>query len=311
MAIFWPTPSTTLNIRTTETHRMSEENSTDALEATFSLVANEIRLDILRTLWDSYTADPSPEPEPVQFSTLKTRVGVRDSGQFHYHLTELVPQFVTHHEDGYSLTYAGGKIVGAGFSGVYTDVDTTLESQTIGECSRCGGMRKVRYEQGHAIVDCDSCDATRTMSVPPILVAAHDAGETPELIGRFTQTQFQQTLRGFCYLCNGPVEGSVADSSLEDDTDASEPIKLVYECTECGAPFYTSATTAVLDHPAVVSLLHDAGIDYRDIPSWGIQQALDSEEHIRDEEPVRVAVTVTVDETELTLVFDETLDVIE
>jgi hypothetical protein len=288
---------------------MADEDSTDALEATFSLVANDIRLNILRALWDIYTADPEPYPEPVQFSTLKERVGVRDPGQFHYHLDELVPQFVTHHEEGYTLTYAGANIVGTGLSGVYTDTDTTLEPQSIGECSECGGTRHVRYEQGHAIVDCSECEATRIMSAPPILVAAHDTQNTPELLGTFTQTQLQQTTRGFCHLCNGPVQGSVADSSL--DGDASGGVKLAYECTECGAPFYTAATAAVVDHPAVVSLLHDAGVDYREIPSWGIQQTLDSEERIRDTDPVRVEVTVAVDGAELTLVLDENCDVID
>lgn len=290
---------------------MSGENAIDGLEATFGLLANEIRLDILRTLWELYVEDPSPNPDPVQFSTLRERVGVRDSGQFHYHLDELVPQFVTHHEDGYALTYAGGTVVGAGFSGVYSDGDTTLEPKTIGDCSACGGTRSVRYEQGHAVVECDSCDARLITSAPPILVAAHDADEAPDPIGVFTQTQLQQTVRGFCYLCNGPVEGAVAESSLDDDTDGTDGVKLVYECTECGAPFFTSATTAVVEHPAVVSLLHDAGIDYRQIPSWGIRQALDSEEHVQAVDPVRVGVTVTVDGTDLELVLDETLEVIE
>lgn len=290
---------------------MIDGDTTDALETTFSLVANDIRLDILQTLWDIYTDDPAPEPEPVQFSTLKERVGVRDSGQFHYHLDELVPQLVSHHEEGYTLTYAGARIVGAGFSGVYTDTDVTLDARTIDECSNCDGTFGLRYEQGHAIVDCDSCDATRIMSAPPVLVVAHDVEENPELLGTFTLTQLQQTNRGFCHLCSGPVEGAVADSSLDSETDASGGVKVAYECTECGAPFYTAATTVVLDHPVVVSLLHDAGIDYREIPPWGFSRALDSEERVRDDDPVRVEVTVTVDGDKLTLVLDENLDVIE
>lgn len=290
---------------------MSDEDSTDALEATFSLVANDIRLDILRTLWNIYTDDPTPEPEHVSFSTLKERVGLRDSGQFHYHLNELVPRFVTHYEDGYTLTYAGAKIVGAGLSGVYTNVDVTLDARTIDECQQCGGSRRVRYEEGHAIVDCNGCDAARIMSAPPILVAAHDVEENPELLGKFTLTQLQQTTRGFCHLCSGPVEGSVPDPSLDTATDANGGVKVAYECTECKAPFYTHATTAVLDHPAVVSLLHEAGIDYRELPSWGIRQTLESEERVCNEDPVRVAVTVHGDDDELTLVLDENLNVLE
>lgn len=290
---------------------MTSGDSADALETTFGLVANEIRLDILRALWADYTEDPTPEPEPVQFSTLKDRVGVRDSGQFHYHLDELVPQFVSRQEGGYTLTYAGAQIIGAGVSGVYTDTDTALDLPGIDECSNCDGTLGLRYEQGHAIVECDTCEETRIMFAPPILATAHDVEAAPELFGTFTVTQLQQTIRGFCYLCSGPVEGRVADSSLDGETDASGSVKAVYQCTECGAPFYTVATMAVLDHPAVVSLLHDAGIDYRELPSWGIMRALDAEERVRDGDPVRVEVTVTGDDSELTLVLDEALNVIE
>lgn len=289
---------------------MTDERSTDALEAMFSLVANDIRLAILWTLWDLYTDDPNPEPEPVPFSTLKDQVGVRDSGQFHYHLDELVPQFVTRHDEGYTLAYAGAHIVGAGFSGVYTDTDATLDARTIDECSNCEGMLTLRYNQGHAVVDCDSCETRHIMSVPPILVETHDVELNPELLGTFATTQFQQTIRGFCYLCSGPVKGRVVDSSFDGRTDDSGNVKVAYECTECGAPFYTTAMTAVLDHPVVVSLLHDDGVDYREIPPWGMSRILDFEEYIKDEDPVCVEVAVKVDE-ELTFVLDENLEVVE
>lgn len=289
---------------------MTVEESTDALEAAFTLIANDIRLNILWTLWESYTDDPSPEPEPVPFSTLKARVGVRDSGQFHYHVDELVPQFVTRHDEGYTLTDAGARIVGVGFSGVCTDTTATLDAQDIDECSNCDGTLRLRYERGHAVVDCDSCETTHVMSVPPILVEAHDVATRPELLGTFATTQLQRTTRGFCYLCCGPVEGTVTDSSLDSETGDSGNVQVVYECTECGAPFYAVATTAVIDHPAVVSLLHDAGIDYRDVPPWGVTRLLDSQARVSDDDPVRVEVTVTVDD-EVTLVLDETLDVVE
>ncbi|WP_433634033.1 DUF7351 domain-containing protein [Halomicrococcus sp. NG-SE-24] len=186
----------------------------------------------------------------------------------------------------------------------------SLDSRAVDKCSNCNGTLELRYEQGHTAVDCDSCGATRIMSAPPILVVAHDVEENPELLGTFATTQLQQTIRGFCYLCSGPVEGTVVDSSLDSETDDSGNVKVAYECTECGAPFYTAATTAVLDHPVVVSLLHDAGIDYREIPSWRITRILDSEERVNDDDPVRVEVTVTVDD-ELTFVLDENLDVVE
>lgn len=73
----------------------------------------------------------------------------------------------------------------------------------------------------------------------------------------------------------------------------------------------TLATTAVLDHPAVVSLLHDVGIDYREVSPWRIARTLDSSERVRDADPVRVEVTVSTADAELTAVLDERLTVLE
>lgn len=170
-------------------------------------------------------------------------------------------------------------------------------------------MLELRYEEGHVYVDCDTCDTSHIMSAPPILVKAHNVESDPELLGTFTMAQLQQTIRGFCNLCSGPVEGTVADSSLDNNPNTTGGFQVTYECTECGAPVHTAATTAVLDHPAVVSLLHDAGIDYREIPSWELMRTLNSEERVRNDDPVRVEVTVSVDD-ELTLVLDANLNVV-
>lgn len=292
---------------------MVGEGSTAELEETFSVVANDIRLDILRILWEIYTDDPSPDPDSVPFSTLKDRVGVRDSGQFHYHLNELVPRFITRDEDGYTLTYAGARIVGAAVSGVYTNTQTKLETAAADSCPNpsCEGLLELGYHQGHVHATCDSCGERQIMSAPPILVGAHDVDRMPELLGSFTLTQLQKTVRGFCHLCSGPVEGNVTQQSLDDVGEADENVKIVYECQECKAASYTPATTAILDHPAVVSLLYDAGIDYRNMAPWNITRTLNSRERVSNEDPVRVEVTVSIADTELTAILDESLTVLD
>ncbi|SDR08175.1 DUF7351 domain-containing protein [Natronobacterium texcoconense] len=292
---------------------MVGEDSTAELEETFSVVANDIRLDILWTLWEIYTDNPSPDPGSVPFSTLKDRVGVRDSGQFHYHLDELVPRFVTRHEDGYTLTYAGARIIGAAVSGIYTDTQTTLETTAADSCPdpSCEGELELGYHQGHVRATCNSCEERQIMSAPPILVGAHDVDRNPGLLGSFTLTQLQKTVRGFCHLCSGPVEGSVVQQSLDDEVETGENVEIVYECQECEAASYTAATTAILGHPAVVSLLYDAGIDYRKISPWHITRTLNSKERVNSEDPVRVEVTVSIADTKLTAILDENLTVLD
>lgn len=72
-------------------------------EEAFSLVANETRFQILQALWE---ADATQQT----FPDLRASVGIRDSGQFNYHLGKLIPEFVRQPDDGYELTYAGRQI---------------------------------------------------------------------------------------------------------------------------------------------------------------------------------------------------------
>lgn len=284
-------------------------SSVSNLDEVFSLVANETRLEILLALWEEHEIDESLEPDPVPFSTLRKRVGVRDSGRFHYHLTALVPEFVQDHDDGYTLTYAGGQILGAAISGVYTKSDTAFEMTEVDSCpvDSCDGTLEATYESGHIVFECETCDLRNTVPAPPILVGAHDPERDPEVFARFTLTQLQKTARGFCQLCSGPMQARIDVLPLETDRQ----LVAVYECTECVAISHTNVATTLLDHPAFISLLHDADIDYRSVPPWRLARLVDAEETVMKEDPLRVEVGITVDDDELVVVMDEHLDVLE
>jgi hypothetical protein len=74
-------------------HRMTEQAKADVDESieAFDLLANEIRLDILRTLGEAMAGDGKT---PISFSELQRRVGVEDNGRFNYHLDRLLGTFV-------------------------------------------------------------------------------------------------------------------------------------------------------------------------------------------------------------------------
>ncbi|ADJ16460.1 winged helix-turn-helix domain-containing protein [Halalkalicoccus jeotgali] len=69
-------------------------------EEAFAALADETRLGILQTLWKSDT-------QTMTFSELRRAVGIRDPGQFNYHLGKLVGQFVTKVDGKYRLTQGG------------------------------------------------------------------------------------------------------------------------------------------------------------------------------------------------------------
>ncbi|MGQ5516099.1 winged helix-turn-helix domain-containing protein [Halococcus saccharolyticus] len=82
----------------------STVDPTDALSA----LGNETRVAILRELADA--------DDTLSFSDLRDRVGIRDSGKFNYHLSELCAYFVRETESGYELGHAGTRVIDAATS---------------------------------------------------------------------------------------------------------------------------------------------------------------------------------------------------
>lgn len=68
----------------------------DDPEDVFSLLSDDIRVDVLRTLWEA--------DEPLSFSELYEAVGIGASGQFDYHLDEFIDRFVRQTPTGHELT---------------------------------------------------------------------------------------------------------------------------------------------------------------------------------------------------------------
>ena len=310
----------------------SESATESELADAFGALSSDIRIQILRELWDRQRG---PESDPVSFSTLRKAIGVRDSGRFNHHLDTLVPAFVREaadrdgdgHEErtgageeldtGYLLTYAGQQVVGAATSGSYTDADaTSLDETPLGPCpSRdCSGTNTVSYESGWVDVSCDTCDAlTMRGSAPPVVAAA--ATEDPSVLGEFIVARMQKLARGFCLLCDGRLELSVTElrsdrepmpENTGDVPDASR-VEVLNECQECGNVGYVTATATISDHPAVVAFLHEQDIDYREV--WREPWVASVDERLVSESPVRIEVRIPIDEETLVLELDGDLSV--
>ncbi len=290
--------------------RFPESDLDDAL----AVVADETRIAIVRALWEAHVEDPEaidgPRGTPLSFSTLRERVGVADSGRFNYHLERLVPRFVRKRADGYVLTDAGARVVGAAVSGVYTDSDTTLGETTMGPCgdADCEGALEATYENGHVVVACGDCSRETTLPAPPVVLQTRDAETDAEVLRRYAMTNVHRMIRGFCLLCDGPVRARLDRSSSADE---SGPVGVVHECRECGNVGHTTATICLLDHPAVISFLHDAGVDYRTVALWRMPETIDAEETLSDDDPARVTVEITAPETSLRVRADDSLTVLD
>jgi hypothetical protein len=257
-------------------------------EDAFAAVADELRVRILRELWDA--------DDPLAFSDLRTRVDVRDSGRFNYHLGELRGRFVEQTDDGYELRFAGQKLVAALHSGVYTEDASVGPVPVDGTCFDCGGTLEARYEDELGRVECTDCGMNLVGGgVPPAFVDGRE-DDLAAAIDGYLRTQIRQCADGFCPQCSGPTTGFL------DENDYGP--QAVFECERCGAAFRGIASMLALDHPAVVAFYHDHGRSVRNARIWELRWFDDVE---RDGDAARV--TVTVDGDDLELVVGDSLAV--
>ncbi len=275
------------------------------LDSVFGLLANELRIDILRTLWAQH-------PESLSFSDLRSSVDIRDSGKFNYHLDVLVPKFVRKSDGEYLLTHAGRQVIGAAVSRTLTDADDVIvEDVPAGECMFCNGSLMARYENGVVTVDCAACDDLITrMPIPPNTVANIDAEALPEVFSKHLLTVTHQLSRGFCKLCYGQVDASLTVFSSVESVTYCSPLDVQFECRECGDQTHLNAGGVVMDHPAVMSLLFDAGIDLRRIYIWELTSLLDPEVTTVSEDPLQLHLTIHLNGETLDLTLDDTATVI-
>ncbi|MEM4780484.1 MAG: helix-turn-helix domain-containing protein [Halalkalicoccus sp.] len=284
-------------------------------EKVFAALADETRLAILQTLWESNV-------ETVSFSELRRTVGMRDPGQFNYHLGKLVGRFVTRTDEGYRLTQAGKHVNGAIGSGMYT-VQGAIDSIELDHSCRVSGERLLlRYEYETLRIKCDGCPSCPSgweAPIPPAVFAEYDRDEIPAVVSRYLRTISQHAINGFCPYCNGQMEPSVrGPEAIDMDPVSSEELSEIpgnsprdhpevrFDCQRCGAGAKLALDHALLlSDPAVVSFHHENGIVLREQPVWEFSELSPERVEIEHRNPIRVGVTFRVDGSVITVLVDE------
>lgn len=288
----------------------TSEVSSSAAEEAFSLIANETRMQILRELWEA--------DNPLSFSALQDRVGMRDSGQFNYHLNKLTGQFITKTEtddpstgDGYILEYPGIHVLGAVYSGALTREASVGPISADGDCFDCGGDLVASYDADEGLVACTDCDRElMSFPVPPAAVEGRTPDELPKVYDTWTRTQLDRFTSGFCPLCSGPVSASLTSTPTPEWEDV-EMHGLVAECERCGFHLQSLPGTAILSNPRVMAFHLDHGIDLATTPLWDIEWLYEPHTNVHDHDLPRFEVHVDLgDETQVVAV-DADLQVTE
>jgi len=265
----------------------------------FEVLADETRLGILRTLAD-HRRD-HPEEPGLGFSDLRRAVGVRDSGNFNYHLQQLLGRFVTETDGNYRLAAAGFEVVGAALAGVYDDREDRDPVELADPCPICGGTLTASYEDGLLSVTCPDEHVFQN-SLPPGAIEGRNLDGVVDLLTIRTQQSLELALQGVCPNCYARLGWSI------DPDAAGDPPEFRTRCDRCGVFAEVPAGTVNLRHPVVVSFFHDHGIDVRERPYWSpvFWDGVSVSTPQRD--PLRVLIEIDLDDERLCQTVDRTLD---
>lgn len=305
-----------------------EGNGLDA-RAAYAALGNETRLTIVRTLWEHWTEGPVP------FSELRRDVGMRDAGQFHYHLRQLRGHFVRSSDDGYELTPAGFKIAQSVVAGTGIDEPGFDAAVLAADCPRCGSPVELRYADGMIRLYCTDCagfwrGADEYGSVEPGYLfgwefppAGLEGRDPDEILAAAVVHLFVRTrslAAGACPDCGGRATGSLSVCGEHDPGDGVCDAcgryflgAVGWRCATCKLLFGAPSWAVAAVNPAVRTARSDEGVGYHDEP-WrllnvGYREGW--EEAVVDDDPPRLRLSIPTDGDDRELLLDENGRVVE
>jgi len=302
---------------------MSDPDTTDERQGTarmppsdvFSVLGNETRMDIIRALAEASSEGYRPEGHSphLTFSELQDAVGVRDSGQFNYHLEQVVGQFVRETGDGYALTFVGVLLYRTVVAGFFDAVVERDPFETPSDCGDCGWTLEASYHNGILTIACPNCGREyMSAQFPPSGVQQWDGADLLTAFDQYLRHHLLLLQQDICIWCGGPMPGTVETKTKQDLTGENDAaIYVTRQCQHCNGYMITTPGENVLYHPAVVSFFYERGLDVTGEWLWDLPFVVSpTASTLRSKDPCEVAVTVSRDGDERTLVLDEHADVV-
>lgn len=211
----------------------------------FASLANETRVRILRTLWESGERNPAEmpykpfdtdDPDGLLYSELRARVDIRDSSRFNYHLGELVGRFVQKSGDTYRLSWLGILAFRFIIAGALHEQATMERFETDSPCGHCGTRLEASYpEEGLCVLDCPDCGYRAVgADLPARAVRNRSHEELLRVLDRRERSQISLLSDGICYWCAGQVDAAVhAAPGVVEGLRRTQPVVTLL-CGDCG-----------------------------------------------------------------------------
>lgn len=267
----------------------------------FEILSNETRLAILRVLADRLR--DHPENPTLGFSALRREVGMRDSGNFNYHLDQLDERFVRKTDDGYRIAPAGIRVVAALVAGVYGEGVQLGPIEIDDRCPICDEPMTATYENSLFTVTCANDHEFRN-TLPPGAIDERTIEEVIKLLTLTSKQHMELAVNGICPFCQGQL-----DWSIQPDRERALPA-FREQCSRCGVRLEVPAVSCLLRHPAVVSFYYEHGIDVRERPLWA-PEFYNSVEVSVSNDPVRIDVSIELGSDDLDATLNEDLSIID
>lgn len=262
----------------------------------FDLLSNSTRIDILQTLANAY--EETPTDPWLEYNELRTTVGVRDNGNFNYHLDRMGDLLVKG-PAGYRLSRIGMVILSTVASGVFDPDWKWGPVDAPGDCQYCDAPVQLVYEDGNLWLTCGTDDHTIPLSVPPSVLDSHPDDAVVEQVAVLQNQWSALTRQGICADCYGHVDGDIQYGGAREDHYHYHG-----ECHRCGFHHGVPVGLFVLGHPTVRAFYHERGVDIRTTPFWTLDFCEPGSETVLSTDPLRLRIDVTHDDDELPVTLD-------
>lgn len=276
-------------------------------EEASAALGNTIRAAILRALWKS-------PGEDLSFSELRRRAGNPDSGQFNYHLGELVGSLVEQTAEGYRPLQSGMRVLRTALFGVAENPPTLDAFSIKADCPYCGGELEASYDGHTARVQCPSCGKIQLKEViPTTAFEARTPEETVSAFDRWVLGRSMLVVKGVCPDCAGKPETTLFQTRTGEHGNLSY-LRARHVCGTCGYECDIPVWLHVLlaRPPAVSSFYYEREVDLEHAPVWEITgYGNDARVTLEAETPLRVGIEFAHEDALLRLTLDEELAVVD
>lgn len=256
----------------------------EEFNALFELFGNETRRKIIQALWEQFEfqAYVTESRDGVQFGELRKRAGVRDSGNFNYHLKKLEEVLVRKKGDGYVLTPLGYNLMRSIARLTTFEYDVRAEQPIDESCPYCDGTLTAEYRREILSIRCQDCDGLaaggRFTSIE-IPATAGEGLEFTELVDRATLSMFSKLRKahhGICWDCLHTMDSTVVicpnhergpDGACTHCDHRYESL-IEVSCSRCGTAGKGPLIEYALIHPAALNFFEQFDADPTTAGSW-------------------------------------------